>query len=170
MKKSILVLGVLCAFNANANTSREVIDFGKDLLQTRYQAFAEKMNRCDEQAKNTDVSDETLAQLQSIPPEAALSLAILNYRALQQCALYEYTEALRTLVSLENTEAFTPSAEETESLKRMRSLLVADMSLYIEKEYSDMSPKLKDKLENIAELKRPFNVNNTIKSAWPDSF
>ncbi|WP_432452998.1 MULTISPECIES: hypothetical protein [unclassified Agarivorans] len=170
MNHIILAFGILCTLSCEANTSSEVIDFGKDILQTRYEAFADKMNQCDKQARNTNVSNETLVQLQKIPSEAALALAVVNYKALQQCALYEYSEALRTLVSLENLDEFNPSTDEALKINRIKALLVADMNMYIEKEYAEISPELKVKLEGMAELKFPFNLSNTIEKAWPSSF
>ncbi|WP_157619266.1 hypothetical protein [Psychromonas aquimarina] len=90
----------------------------------------------------------------------------MSHKALQTCALYEYSEVLRTLVSLGGHDELYNDTLLLKKINRIRSLLVADMNLYIEKEYSELSPNIKLELMLIDELQKPFNVMDAIERAW----
>lgn len=166
MKISPIVFCFLFSCSDMANSKSEILDYGSNLLQERYTLFADKMNKCDELGNNTILSANTITKLKEIPQNAAIGLAVINHKALQKCALYEYSEVLRTLISIESHIELSNDTQLLKQIDRVRPLLVADLNLYIEKEYDALPTKVKSKLQNIDELQVPFNLMNAVERAW----
>lgn len=166
MRKSLLasLLFFLTISSAQADTT-DLVTFGKKLLDSRYQVFADKMVECDQLAENNLLSEDTIKQLRSIHKDDAVALIVASHKALQTCATYEYNEVLRTLVLLQERAA-TEKKDLSEYFNLMHSLLVADMSLFTEKNYSNVSKSVKEKINNIEELKSPFNVQDAVFRTW----
>jgi hypothetical protein len=166
MKIVPIVFCFLFSCSAMADSKSDILDFGSTLLQERYTLFADKMNKCDELGNNTILSESAITKLKEIPQEAAIALAVISHKALQKCALYEYSEVLRTLVSIETHIELSNDTQLLKEINRVRPLLVADMSLYIEKEYDALPIKVKSKLQVIDELQAPFNLMNAVERTW----
>ena len=148
------------------NANVEILNFGSTLLEERYTIFSDKMNKCDELANDTILSQGVITKLKEIPQEAAIALAVISHKALQKCTLYEYSEVLRTLVSIEGHSELANDAQLLKKINRIRPLLVADMSLYIEQEYDALPVHVKSKLQLIEELQVPFNLMNAVERTW----
>lgn len=166
MKIIPFVFITLFSFSCSADSKLEILEFGSTLLHERYDTFALKMNQCDELSNVTNLSESTISKLKEIPKENAIGLAVLSHKALQTCALYEYNEVLRTLVSLESHRELANNVELLKDIEQIRPLLVADMSLYIEKEFEALPQEVKSKLKHIDELRTPFNLNNAVERSW----
>lgn len=156
----------LFSFSCTADSKLEILEFGSTLLHERYNTFAQKMNQCDDLSEISNLSENTISKLKEIPKENAIGLAVLSHKALQTCALYEYSEVLRTLVSLESHKELANNSVLLKEIERIRPLLVADMSLYIEKDFQALPKEVKSKLKHIDELKTPFNLIDAVERAW----
>ena len=166
MKIIPFIFASMFLFSCTADSKTEILEFGSTLLQERYNTFAQKMNHCDALSDKTILSEQAISKLKTIPAENAIGLAVLSHKALQRCALYEYSEVLRTLVSLESHEELSNNSSLLKDIKRIRPLLVADMSLYIEKDFNEIPKAVKDKLIHIDELKTPFNLMDAVNRSW----
>ncbi len=166
MKLFIFSTFLFFASNVVAGSNSTILDFGYELLQQRYSQFSNKMTQCDDLARSTVLAEDTVLQLKTLPSEAALVLAAVNHKSLQRCALYEYSEVLRTLVSIESHSELATNSRLRDEIDRIRPLLVADMSLFIEKEVTELPEEYLSQLQSIDELKSPFNLIDAVDRVW----
>lgn len=162
----VLILLVSSFSTAASRDDKKIIEFGSELLQLQFLEFTDKMVDCQNTAKETLLSNSTITELKKMPKSVARGLGIIHQKTLQQCAVNESNQVLRTLLALELQNKEINSKDISQQLAKLQHLLVSDVNFYAEKEFILLPQKYKLTFESIDALKQPFNLMDAVNRAW----
>ncbi|MBU2869826.1 hypothetical protein [Colwellia sp. E2M01] len=165
MKIIIFILFFVMSLNANSHQD-DLIHFGSDLLSKKFESFKLRHASCIEQSKKNKLSTDSINTLKKLPISTGESLGYLNIKAIKRCASPEYNDLIRILLNLEVANKKLKIIDVENQIANIKLLLFPIGEFVVEQKYEELPNKTKAILNNISELKQPFNMVNTFESVW----
>lgn len=164
MKKTLTLLAAIASFGCYSAT--DDLAYGTMLLQARLTEYEQRYEYCKLAAESNQVSEAVIAKLRALPQEAATGLGFYHFRAIRNCALTEYASLLETLSSLEmeNKEANNPAV--ATQIDTIKTVLFTNSVIAQEREFTELSEKIRIELGAIEQFQTPFNLFDTFERAW----
>ncbi|NMH66587.1 hypothetical protein [Shewanella salipaludis] len=158
---------ILCFMSTSVSAAvSEDGKFASLMVQVNLTKYERKSGLCHQQMRNFKLREEDKIQLKALPHEASDALGKLLDDALNSCAQPELFNLSKSILVLEEQNKLDNSTAITSQIEGIRKLIFSKNIIAEERAYDNLPISLKEKLEKIEFLKKPFDLFEVIEQAW----
>jgi hypothetical protein len=165
LNKCIVIFVLFVSFMAKAEISEDG-KYATLMLQVNLAKYENKSSHCFKQVTEFTLPESDMLKLKTMPREIAGVLGKLFDDALYNCAQPEVFNLARAILTLQEQNKIEKSQAISKQIKNIRLLVFPKSTVASAREYENITENIKNQLESIESLKKPFNPMVIIEQVW----